>query len=513
MSRRPRRTVGPPPVADAFRLESQGGARAGLCFVPDHDIGRLCNRVLDLLDGHGVVIRHPGAAEALRRAGAAAGRDADRLRLPRAMVRAALEATPKAARLAGKTRARDLVLPRADGGIVLRTGTGAHGYVDPRDASYRGTDLVAVAEIAAVAESLDQVGFIAHPFVHGVPEKTADIHGFAALIARTTKHVWMQPYQRANIGYLMRIAAVAAGGDDALRAHPVTSIISTAFSPLEFKAMDSEAIVQAGRFGVPIHACSLPSGGGTAPYSVAGTALMAVAEIVAMATIAHHVAPDSPVIATPLIFTLDMATGAALMASVEAVQGAALAVAVLKRGFGLLTHSYGMGSDTPDADHQSMAERALLGQAVALAGADILGGVGQLQTATAFSPVQAVLDDRLGAMLRRFVRVPATDDAALNWDAMAAIRAGGHFLDDPHTLAHCRDALGRGVFLNQGRDDYEASRRRTAFDAAREVALAAIDAAPAEGYLDDAQRAEIADLVAHADAHVDDAFAGRDDRI
>lgn len=46
-----------------------------------------------------------------------------------------------------------------------------------------------MSEIAAVANTLDQVGFIAHPFVHGVPEKTADIHSFGRMIVRTDKHV------------------------------------------------------------------------------------------------------------------------------------------------------------------------------------------------------------------------------------------------------------------------------------------------------------------------------------
>ena len=94
----------------------------------------------------------------------------------------------------------------------MRTRTGAHGYVDPRTGQYRNLDLAAVAAIAAVANGLDEVGFIAHPFVNGVPEITADIHGLAEMIRRTEKHVWIQPYAKENIEYLMRIAVIAAGG-------------------------------------------------------------------------------------------------------------------------------------------------------------------------------------------------------------------------------------------------------------------------------------------------------------
>jgi len=469
------------------------------------DLGRLADRALNLLSQHGVVIIHPRAQAALLRAGAQPGRDADRLRLPSELVREALENTPTEVTLCGKQTGLDLPLPRKDGGFIMRTGTGAHGYVDPRDASYRKTDRQAVREMAAVGSGLDQVGFIAHPFVHGVPEVTADVHAFAEMVAHTDKHVWMQPYGKENIEYLLRIAAIAAGGEDALRARPITSVITCSFSPLEFKHMDTEVILQAGALGLPLHACALPSAGGTAPLSVGGLALMAAAEILSMITVTHVLAPGTPVIAVPLMFTLDMRTGSALQSCPESIQAAALAVQLMKQGFGLVTHSYGAGSDTPDADHQSMAERALLSQSVARAGADILGGVGQLETATVFSPVQAVLDNEIGAMLRKTLEPVVITDEALNWDEMLNVRAGGHFLDSPHTLAGCRDQYQPQAFLRQGRDDYEASGRRSAFEAARETALALITQAPEQGVLSEEQRREIAEAAAAADRHIVDA--------
>lgn len=146
---------------------------------------------------------------------------------------------------------------------------------------------------------------------------------------------------------------------------------------------------------------------------------------------------------------------------------------------------------------------------VALAGAEILGGVGQLECATVFSPVQAVLDNEIGAMMRRFIRKPSLEREALNWDEMMRIRVGGHFLDSPHTIATCRDQLTPGVFMRRGRDDYEKSGRRSAFDEARDAALSAIAAAPEEGFLSEDQVSEIAGLAAHADEHIVAAYAGK----
>ncbi len=500
--RRPRQTGDTAPAANAFQLAGPDPARPSLHYLDDGAIERIKARALDLLAEHGVAIVHEAGHDAMLRAGARPGSEANRVLLPQALVLEALAATPKQARLCGKRPDRDLNLPRGDGGFIMRTGTGAHGYVDPDSSAYRNLALTDVNDLAAVAEGLDQVGFIAHPFVHGVPETTADIHSLGALLPRTSKHCWIQPYAKENVEYLLRLAAIAAGGEAELRARPLASCIVCSFSPLEFKVMDVEALIQAGRAGLPVHACSLPSAGGTAPLTTPGLVLMATAEILAMVTLAHVLAPGTPVIATPLMFTLDMRTGSALQSCAESIQAAGMAIEVMKRGLGLLAHTYGAGSDTPDVDVQSAAERAMLGQAVALAGADILGGVGQLECATVFSPVQAVLDDEAGALIRNYLRPPAVDDAAFNWDEVLAIRTGGHFLDSPHTLAHCRTQVTPNAFLRQGRDDYENWGRPTAASRARDIALELVQSAPEEGYLcEDAVR-EMRDVVAAADRHI-----------
>ncbi|PHP67352.1 hypothetical protein CSC94_09955 [Zhengella mangrovi] len=501
MARRPRadRASATSRPADAFTNQGAPRPRPHFSVGGEEARNAIARRAIDLLADHGVAIVHEGAFEAMRRAGATPGRESSRLRFPRELVEEALAATPKTARLCGKREARDVALPRLDNGFVMRTGTGAHGYVEPETGRYRNMEIGDVETIARLANGLDQVGFIAHPFAYGVHELTSDIHSVASLVANTDKHIWLQPYNVENVDYLIRIVTVAAGGEAELKARPIASTIMCSFTPLEFKVMDVEALIRSGKAGLPVHACSLPSGGGTAPLSVAGNVLMAVAEILAMVTLAHVLVPGTPVIATPLMFTLDMATGRALHACPESLQAKALAVEVLSRRFGLLTHTYGMGSDTPDGGRQSMAERAMLGQTVALSGADILGGVGQLETATVFSPVQAVLDDELGAYIRSFIRTPEVSDDAFNWDEISEIGIGAHFLASGHTLERCRTQFRPRVFQRTGRDDYEKNDRRGAWEEARDRARALIAADLPPGLPDEDQKREIARIAARAD--------------
>jgi trimethylamine:corrinoid methyltransferase-like protein len=397
-------------------------ARPSFAYLDDARVDEFVDRGYRLLEEHGIHVSHAAAAAKLGAAGCKLEADGKLVRIPRKLAEEA-------------------------------TGTGAHGFIEP-DGTWRKLVLDDVRTIAAIGDGLPEVGFIAHPFVNGVPERTSDIHGLAAMLANSEKHNWIQPYDVLNVGFLLEMAAVAAGGEDALRARPIVSCIACSFTPFEFKEMDIEAIIQCGRHGVPIHACSLPTAGGTAPVTMPGTVLMATAEILAMVTLTHILAPGTPLIATPLIFALDMRTGRSLQASVEALSGAAMAVQVCKRGFGLMTHTYGSGADTPDLGGQSMAERALIGFVAGQSGADVLGGVGQLECATVFSPIQAIIDSELGAMQKAWMRTPEVNDETLAWDLMMDVPQGGHFLANEHTLKHCR---GRGC---GGRDKPDRDCRR-----------------------------------------------------
>jgi len=471
-------------------------------FYPDDQIAQLRERTLGLLETHGVAVEDEKAGNLLSAAGAIRAGDGSCFKLPRELVEEALAATPGVVKLYAKDPDWDLELPRADGTFIMRTGTGAHGFIDADSGDYRNLKLEDVDIIARLGNHLDQVGFIGHPFVNGVLAPAADIHGFGRLITRTQKHGWMQPYDFKNVEYLMRIAAIAAGGEKSLRERPIASCIATAFTPLAFKPMDVEVIRQSVRYGLPIHACSLPSAAGTAPITMPGVAIMAAAEILAMVVLAHVFGSGVPVIATPLVFSLDVRTGRALQSSVEALQGSSIAVQLIKHGFGMVTHTYGAGADTPAPDAQAQAEVALRAQLVSLSGADILGGVGQLECATVFSPVQAILDNEMGAMLNKYLQASPVDDESTAWDLLMGIETGGNFLAEEHTARHCRSMFMPGVYQRVDRDSYEANNRRDVMDSALETYHEIMDRPLPDPEMDPDCIREIEQIVRAADADI-----------
>ncbi len=221
-----------------------------------------------------------------------------------------------------------------------------------------------------------------------------------------------------------------------------------------------------------------------------------------MVVMAHLFGANIPVIATPLIFSLDMRTGRCLQSSVEVLQGTSMAVQLMKYGFGLVTHTVGVGSDTPAPCPQAQAEAALRAQLTSLSGADILGGVGQVECATVFSPIQAILDNELGGMLNRYLQASPVDDESTAWEVLKDIELGGNFLVHEHTVRHCRNMFMPKVFQRKDRDSYEANNRRDVMDSALESYLEIMQRPLPDSVPSADQRREIEQIVRAADADI-----------
>ena len=424
-------------------------------FFSREQIRLLRDHVLNLLEEQGVQLdEHPEMFQILSAAGAQVDDKAHMVRFPRRMVEKHLEMVPKKFILGARNPEKTLPLPHPDGSFYARTGTGAHGWIDPETTDYRKVTRSDLAHWAKLVNHLDQISFIPFLFANDVPNETADVHGLSTLLNNTDKHVWVQPYSIGSIPYLLKMAELIAGGKQALKTNPVISIIACSLTPRCFKDMDIEIILQSGRASIPIHACSLPGAGGTAPVTVPGVILLAAAEIIAMAVMAQSVAPGTPVIASPIIFSMDMQSGRSLQSSADAQKAASGANQLIKAAFQLPTHNYGSGTDAVHLGAQSQVERTMLSMLMALSGSDILGGAGQLETATAVSPLQLIIDDEILATIRHTVSGISLDDDQLALKEIAAIEPSQHFLMNDHTLKHCRTGYRPHLFFRQTRDKW-----------------------------------------------------------
>jgi len=411
-------------------------------------------RVSELLEHRGVKMDHPEVLKLMDRAGATVDFDSKIVRLPKAFLEEQINQAPTKITLAGRNGGNRLEIPRDDGTFHTRTNTGAQSWIDLESGKYRRITASDVKDWARLADRLEQISLCAFPVPSDVHTATPDVHALNLMLQNVEKHVWVQPYTTESVDYLIDLTVAAAGGERALRADSLVSFITCSLTPLEFKRMDLDIILKCARNGIPLHACSLPGAGATAPITIPGVVLLVAAEILAMLAAAQVVQPGIPIIATPLIFSTDMMTGRSLQSSAESMQGAALAVQFIKAAYGIPTHTYGIGSDSPIMDGQCMSEGALRSILIGLSGADILGAAGQLEVATTISPVQLAIDNEVLGTVRRMIASISFDNDNLAWDELLAAEPGCNFLTGDHTLRHCRDGMIPINYTRMTREDW-----------------------------------------------------------
>ena len=233
----------------------------------------------------------------------------------------------------------------------------------------------------------------------------------------------------------------------------------TSLSPLKFKPMDMETILHSCRYGIPIVGNSLAISAATAPATVAGTALLAGVEVLAMLVMSQIFAPG--IIFIPSIYTtsMDMVTGSALLGNTESMLGRAAASQFIKERFQIPVETFSFMTDSYLSDGQAMVEKALMPAMLNLAGSDIQYGIGRLGGSTAASPVQMIIDDQLVTIIDKCTaRIEISEDTLALPEIMQNT-PDGNFVTSDHTLKYCHDNIRLDLFAADAVDVWESQGR------------------------------------------------------
>lgn len=117
-------------------------------------------------------------------------------------------------------------------------------------------------------------------------------------------------------------------------------------------------------------------------------------------------------------------------------------------------------------DAQSGHEKTLTGLMAALAGANLIYGLGMIESGMTFDFGQLVMDDEYAGMIKQCVRGIRVDDEALAIDVIDAVGPFGDFLSHDHTMAHMREQSQPAFIDRRVRDDWKASGSATIQDRA-----------------------------------------------
>ena len=394
-----------------------------------------------LLAKVGIALDHPRAAEMLhgigcRIDGPQQGGD-QRVLIPRDVVSWALDrVTPghSVLRLHGSPG-----FTLGDGQVRFHNGGGQPFAFDLETGERRSATLQDVADSSRLLDALPNVDEITPLFSpQDVPPAMMMIESTAALLRSTSKPVSAAAIDKPeDVPYVIEMAEACCGGHEAFARQPNISISVSPVSPLRFTANVAGAIVAVAESGAAFRSLPAPSLGATGPVTMAGALAQQHAEVLASFVLVAAARPGVPVVYCSRISPIDLRTAISVWGGPEVGMSGAGAAQLAHR-LGLPCDSYGLACSSPGIDAQLAYERLANALVPALAGVDILSGVGNGGGLMAGCEI-AVLDNELIGLIKHIVAGYEVNDQTLAFDVMKdAILRDGVFLGEMHTVVHAR---------------------------------------------------------------------------
>ncbi len=418
---------------------------------------------LAVLETTGILVENETALRLYREGGASV--HGHRVRIPPAMVEAALKAVPHRVLLAGRLEAHDIVLE----GRRVYAGTGGSPtmILDPGADTPRPGTLKDLAQLVRVVDALEHCDFVvASLYPTDIPREDVPVNRFYACLRNTAKHVMGGVDSVAGARQVIRLGALLAGGEDRLRARPfISAITSWMVSPLRLDTEVADILLEWCKHGLPVALSSAPMAGSTSPVTLAGTLVQLNAEQLSGIVLTQLARPGTPVLAGYIPGVADMKTGGYLGGAVEfgMMQAAA---AQMAHFYGVPIYGSGGMSDAKIPDAQAGYEKMATFLLAAMGGCNYIHhAIGMVTNMSAVSLEQAVMDDEIVGMAMRVLRgIDITGETTAR-EVIGRVGPGGHYLMDAHTVRHMRreffyprvaDRQTRAMWEEAGRRDARA---------------------------------------------------------
>ena len=400
-----------------------------LTSLSEKEIKDLHQATLRILSQVGVTMTHEKAREILSGAGAKV--EGDRVHFPPDLVLNEVARCPSQVSVRG--RGGDTVV-LGDGSLHWHNVGGARSVFEPRTGECRDSTLQDVCDSALVLDALDHATSITPFFTpRDIEGELMSLAMYRHSLPHTTK-----PVQGPGIltGKEVKIAVKMASvlGPPA----EVLSLAVSPVSPLLFSDNVTGAIIEIARQGIPFTPLPCPTAGTTAPFSIAGAVAQQNAENLASIVLAQVVHPGLPIVYCGRLAMMEPRTGISVWGGVELGMASAATVQ-LGHHYDLPVNVYGFSTNSQVLDIQNGWERALNAAIPALAGADELSGIGEMEAGVMGSYAQMVCDDEIAASVERLRRGFAVDEDSLAVEVIGKVMDGQkNFLGQPHTSQYMR---------------------------------------------------------------------------
>jgi len=398
-------------------------------LLTPNQVDSLHHATLRILGETGISVKHAGARGLLTAHGARIQKE--RILLPPELVEKCIADAGKRVSVRGRGGA---VKSLGDGNLYFHNLGGARDVIDPVSGGKRLATMQDVRDAARLLDALENCHTITPFFTPcDAPGDLMSLAMYRHALPHTTK-----PLQGPGVQYPAEARAVVRMAEVIGKPEEVLTLAVSPVSPLTIPDHEVDAIFEIARLGIAFGPLPCPTAGATAPMSIAGALAQQNAEALMCLVLAQLIRPGLPIIYCGRLAMMEPRTGISVWGGVELALASAGTVGLGHR-YGFPVNVYGFSTNAHSLDIQNGFERGLNAAIPALAGADELSGIGEMEAGVSGSYAQMVADNEFAASILRLRKGFEVNEDSLAVELQSPVMDGSHnFLGQKHTMKYLK---------------------------------------------------------------------------
>ena len=412
--------------------------RPKLILLSDELVKQIIEEGFALLMNPGIQVKNDEALSLLVDAGAEVDMENKIAKIPEKIARQALDSSPS-----------EFYLYDLDGNQVVHyggdsvqfdPGSGGITILDSETQKQRQALTEDYVKFIKLVEMLPQVDAQSTAFITSdVPEGIGDLYRLYLALNYMRKPIITGAFEKETWWTMKDMLVAVVGSEKELAEKPIAVFDACPSPPLKWSDITCQNLIDCAKNNIPAELISMPLAGANSPVTLAGAVVQHTAESLSGVIINQLANPGAPIVWGGSPATFDMRKGTTPMGAIGTWMINCAYVQIGKE-LNLPTHSYLGMSDAKIVDAQCGLESSSAFFA-ALAGANMVSGVGMMDFESCLSYEKLVVDAEIIGMAKRLIAGIDGRQTPIALEIMQELGHKGNFLSHPHTKKWFRKEL------------------------------------------------------------------------
>ena len=428
----------------------------GLNAFSDAELDAIHSATLQILWNTGIKVETPEALDIFEAAGATVRREGKYgiVKIPNYMVEDCINSTPKTGMFYGRRKEDDYFTD--SNRVAFTAGFGEHvKIVDPETREVRPTVKQDLANITRIQDALSVTPVIERAACSGDQLPASQpVHNYAAMVQNTSKHCFLGFGGGKNAEKIIEIAKIAVGGEENFKDRPTVTGFVCPTSPLSLVNECCEGIIACARGGIGISIIPMSLSGASSPATLAGVVVQHNCEVLSAVILSQLVRKGTPCVYCGCSTIMDLRLACSPVGVPEMAQ-LSVATAKMAQYYRIPSWVGGCASDSKRPDAQQGYDFTLTAMPAALAGANVIYGLGAIDSLITFDYAAMLLGAEQAQRIQQVVSGISINDETMALDLIDQVGPGGEYMTQKHTFNHMREMSSGKLFNRLNRDAWE----------------------------------------------------------